>query len=425
MQGWSQTMPRSAKGLTAAFVDKATTPGRYADGGGLYLKVRSKTAKFWESHFTLRGKRRSMGGGPATGPNAIGLAQARVWNRQGQAVAREGRDPIAERKAAKAKEDADEAKAKAKAITFAQVTDMYDVAHQAAWGPKHRTQWRSSLRDYVLSGGGDLPVGDFDTGVVMTILEPLWRTKTETASRVRGRIEAILDYAKARDWREGENPARWRGHLDHLLPKRSKAQRPTHYEALPWREVGAFMQQLRRANSIPARCLEFLILTACRSGEARGARWDEFDLAHGVWTVPAGRMKSGREHRTPLSEPALAVLHEMARFGSHPADLVFPGARAGRPLGDMTLTKAARDAGAHGASVHGFRSTSRDWCAEATNYPRELAEAALAHTLHDKVEAAYQRGDLLERRRRLMSEWATFCGEPMTAGGVVALHAAR
>jgi integrase len=189
----------------------------------------------------------------------------------------------------------------------------------------------------------DLPVGAVDVGAVMKILEPLWRTRTETASRVRGRIEAVLDYAKARGWREGENPARWRGHLDHLLPKRSKAQPPTHYEALPWRKIGAFMQQLRQVTCVPARCLEFLILTACRSGEARGARWGEFDLAHGVWTVPARRMKSGREHRTPLSDPALVVMREMAQFGSRPEDFVFPSTRSGSAIGVGRILQHADD----------------------------------------------------------------------------------
>jgi integrase len=416
-------MPRRAKGLTAAFVDKAAKPGRYADGGGLYLEVRSKTAKFWESHFTLRGKRRSMGGGSATGPTAIALAHARIWNRQAQAVAREGRDPIAERKAEKAKRDADEEKARAEAITFAQVADLYIAAHEPAWrSPQHRRQWRSSLSRYA-TPIGDMPVALVDTGAVMKILEPLWREKTETASRTRGRIEAILDYAKARGWREGENPARWRGHLDHLLPRRSKAQRVEHYAALDWRKVGAFMAELRQVNSIPARCLEFLILTAARSSEARRMRWHEVDLAHGVWTIPATRMKSGREHRTPLSEPAIAVLRDMTQFGSRPDDLVFPSARSSAAISDVTLTKAVRDAGEHGATVHGFRSTFRDWCAEATNYPRELAEAALAHTLTDKTEAAYQRGDLLEKRRGMMQAWATFLNREMIAGEVVALHA--
>ena len=251
----------------------------------------------------------------------------------------------------------------------------------------------------------------------MKIIEPLWREKTETASRVRGRIEAVLDYAKARGWREGENPARWRGHLDQLLPKRSKVQRVTHHTALPWREIGAFMQRLRQNQRVSARCLEFLILTACRSGEARGARWYEIDLEHKVWTIPEQRIKAGREHRVPLSEPAMAVLREMALLGTK--GFVFPGLKAASALSDMALTRAVDVAGGNGATVHGFSSTFREWCAEMTNYPRELAEAALAHALRDKVEAAYQRGDLLAKRRRLMADWAVFCSKPMTAGEVV------
>ena len=254
----------------------------------------------------------------------------------------------------------------------------------------------------------------------MKVIEPLWREKTETASRLRGRIESILHYAKVRGWREGENPARWRGHLDQLLPKRSKVQRVEHHKALPWREIGAFMAQLREHSGISARCLEFLILTAARSGEVRGARWDEINLPHAVWTVPAERMKAEREHRVPLSDEALAVLREMAQLG--PDGFVFPGLKDGSALSDVALAKAVDAAGGNGATVHGFRSTFRDWCAETTNYPCELAEAALAHVLKDKTEAAYQRGDLLARRRALMEQWAVFCSKQMTAGEVVPLH---
>jgi len=256
---------------------------------------------------------------------------------------------------------------------------------------------------------------------VVKIIEPLWREKTETASRVRGRIESILDYARARGWRADENAARWRGHLDQLLPQRSKVQRVAHHAALPWREIGAFMQRLREHSSTSARCLEFLILTACRSGEVRGARWDEIDLAHAVWTIPAARMKGGRQQRVPLSEPAMAVLRAMAQFGTE--GFVFPGLRPESALSDVALARAVDAAGGNGATVHGMRSTFRDWCAEATNYPRELAEAALAHALKDKVEAAYQRGDVLEKRRRLMEEWAAFCSKPRAAGEVLPLRA--
>jgi integrase len=409
-------MPRRATGLTAAQVEKGTKPGRYGDGAGLYLLVRSRQAKFWLFRYTHGGKMREMGLGPAKGPTAVPLSQARAKARQLHAVVREGRDPLAEREAEKAKAQAEAARAKAAAMTFGEVADMYIAAYEQGWrNPKHRQQWHNTLRDYVLPAIGDLPVGSVDTSAVVRIIEPLWREKTETASRLRGRIERVLDYAKARGWREGENPARWRGHLDKLLPGRSKMQRVAHHAAMPWREIGAFMQRLRQDSNIGARCLEFLILTACRSGEVRGARWNEIDLTHALWTIPAQRMKAGREHRVPLSEPAMAVLQKMAQFGTD--GFVFPGLKAAAALSDRTLARLCP-----GCTVHGMRSTFRDWCAETTPYPRELAEAALAHALRDKVEAAYQRGDLLEKRRRLMTDWAKFCTRPMAAAEVVRLR---
>ena len=416
-------MPRRAKGLTAALVEKGTTPGRYGDGAGLYLLVRSRHAKFWLFRYTRAGRMREMGLGPASGRTAVKLAAARTRARGLHAAVREGRDPLAERDADAAKAKADAAKAQAGTITFSQVADMFLAAHERSWrNSKHRQQWHNTLRGYALPVIGDLPVDSVDTGAVEKIIEPLWREKTETASRLRGRIESILDYAKARGWREGENPARWRGHIDNLLPQRSKVQRVAHHAAIPWREIGAFMQRLREHSSMSARCLEFLILTACRSGEIRGARWDEIDLDHAVWTIPAERIKGGREHRVPLSAPALAVLRKMAQLGTE--GFVFPGLKAASALSDVALAKAVDVAGGNGATVHGFRSTFRDWCAEATNCPRELAEAALAHVLKDKTEAAYQRGDQLEKRRRLMADWAAFCGKPMAAGEVVTLRTA-
>jgi integrase len=357
---------------------------------------------------------REMGLGPATGRTAVSLVAARARARELHQAVGEGRDPLAEREAEAAKAKADAAKVQAGAMTFGAVAGMYVDAHEASWrSPKHRQQWHNTLRDYVLPVIGDLPVESVDRGAVLKILEPLWREKTETASRVRGRIETILDYATARGWREGENPARWRGHLAHVLPKRSKAQRVEHHEALPWREVGAFMQRLRQNSGLNARCLEFLILTACRSGEVRGARWNEIDLAHALWTLPAERTKAGREHRVPLSEPAMAVLLEMAQLGTD--GFVFPGLKTAACLSDMALARAVRAAGGS-STVHGFRSTFRDWCAEATVlYPRELAEAELAHVVGDATERAYQRGDALERRRRMMAHWGEFCSKPMPA----------
>jgi integrase len=417
-------MPRRAKGLTAAFVEKVTKPGRYGDGDGLYLDVQTRDAKSYVKLYTspIVDRRREKGLGAAIGPRRVPLADARTKNRQLSALVREGKDPLEEEEAEKAKAKANAAKAKATAMTFAQVADMYVTAHEAAWrNERHRQQWHTTLRDYVLPALGALPVAAVDTGAVIKIIEPLWREKTETAARVRGRIESILDYAKARGWRDGENAARWRGHLDQLLPPRRKAQRVAHLEALPWHETGAFMQRLRQNSGIGARCVEFLILTACRSGEARGATWSEIDLKHALWTIPGERIKAGREQRVPLSERALAVLSEMAQFGTE--GFVFPGLKAST-LSGKTLAAAVHAAGGNGATVHGFRSTFRDWCAEATGYPRELAEAALAHALSDKTEAAYQRGDLLERRRRLMNEWAVFCARPMPVGEVVPLRTA-
>lgn len=419
-------MPRRAAGLSAAKVTKAA-PGRYGDGAGLYLLVRSAEARFWVFRWTRAGRMREMGLGPAAGRAAVSLAEARTKARRLHDLVREGRDPLAERDAGQAAAKAEAAQTAASVITFRVVADRYLGAHEAGWkNPKHRQQWRNTLRDYVLPALGDLAVAAVGTGDVMGIVEPLWQAKPETASRVRGRIEFILDYAKAREWRAGENPARWRGHLDHLLPGREKVQRVEHHAALPWRGIGAFMDKLGRQQGVAALALRFAILTAARSGEARGATWREIDLDNGIWAIPAERMKAGREHRVPLSDAALGVLRQMAPLRDrHHGDLVFPGGRLGRPLSDVAVSKAAKVASGDDATVHGFRSTFRDWCAEATGYPREVAEAALAHVVRDKTEAAYQRGDFFDKRRKLMAEWATFCGRVAApAGDVVSLRAA-
>jgi integrase len=431
-------MPKQATPLTAAKV-KTAAPGRYFDGDGLVLLVRKARPKqvangtapdkqpdraFWLFRFTRGGKVRETGLGRARGPNAVSLAEARERARKLRDKLRDGTDPIDEKQAEKAKAKADAAKAQASTMTFREVSAMYLGAHEASWtNSKHRQQWKNTLRDYVLPAIGDLPVGSVDTGAVVKIIEPLWRGKTETASRVRGRIENILDYAKVRSWRDGENPARWRGHLDHLLPRRGKVQHVEHHAALPWRESGAFMQRLRQNSCVSARCLEFLILTANRSGEVRGARWNEIDLTHAVWTIPAERMKAEREHRVPLSDAALAVLREMAELGGEPGAFVFPVLKKpGRPLSDTALAKAV-DAAGSDATVHGFRSTFRDWAGETTTFPREVIEMALAHRLGDAAEQAYARGDLFQKRAALMRAWADFCGRAMPAGEVVQLRA--
>ena len=282
---------------------------------------------------------------------------------------------------------------------------------------KHRQQWRNTLDTYAAPFLGKLPVAQVGVGEVMRVLEPLWREKTETASRLRGRIELVLDYATARGWRSGENPARWRGHLDNLLPARSKVAKVEHHSALPWREVGAFTRGAGQGGGRVGAGAAVRDLD--RGADGRGDRRPVVGnrLQAATWTVPAERMKAGREHRVPLSDGALDVLREVAKLGTKPDPkaFVFPGGKVGKPLSSMALLMLLRRMGRGDLTAHGFRSTFRDWCAEATNYPREVAEAALAHTLRDKTEAAYQRGDLMEKRRRLMAEWASFCARPVAA----------
>jgi integrase len=418
-------MPRQAAGLSAAKVAKAK-PGRYADGGQLYLFVRGPEQKFWVFRYTRDGRMREAGLGPAAGKAAVSLAEARERARIFRDMLFRGLDPLEERNAQKAARQAQAALAQAKGTTFADVAERYIDAHEAAWrNSKHRAQWRATLRDYVLPVIGAMPVAAVDVGAVMKILEPLWQSRPETASRVRGRIESILDFAKVGGQRDGENPARWRGHLDHLLPNRSKVRAVKHFAALPWREIGAFMAKLREQSSVAARCLEFTLLTATRSGESRGARWSEIDWEGSTWAIPAARMKAGREHRIPLSEPAMAVLRHMAsiRADLRLEALIFPGGRTGQTLSDVSMTRAIRVTGAS-STVHGLRSSFRDWAGESTNFPREVCEAALAHTVGSAVKAAYRRGDALEKRRRLMEAWAAFCARQTSAGKVVQLNRA-
>ncbi|MBN8890987.1 MAG: hypothetical protein BGP12_12380 [Rhodospirillales bacterium 70-18] len=421
-------MPRKAAGLTALQV-RTAKPGRYGDGNGLYLLVRSKEARFWLFRYTpAGGKMREMGLGRAgSGDDCVSLADAREKAAGLHGLVRAGVDPLAQREADAAAGKAAAQDAAVKAISFKDASARYIAAHEPSWAnPKHRQQWTNTLATYADPHFGDVPVSGVGTAHVLAALEPIWTAKPETASRVRGRVEAVLDYAKARGWREGENPAAWKGHLSMTLPARAKVAAVEHHPALPWQQVGAFLTALRSRASIAARALEFGILTAARSGEVMGARWGEIDLAERVWTVPAARMKAGREHRVPLSGAALAVLDGMAKLRrtDSPDGFVFPGAAPGKGLSVMALDMAVRrmnktdkpDAlppwrGAGGRAVvpHGFRSTFRDWAAETTAYPNEVVEMALAHAVGDKVEAAYRRGDLFDKRRRLMDEWAGFC----------------
>jgi integrase len=417
-------MARTGK-LTALEVTRAGGPAVLHDGGGLYLRVSPSGAKSWVFRFQLAGRRRDMGLGPY--PD-VSLADARSRAAEHRKQRLDGIDPLD----AKAAQQQAQRLAEAKGRTFRQVAEDLLPQKEAGWrNAVHRKQWRVSLATYVYPVLGDLPVSAVDTGLVMQALTPIWATKTETASRVRGRIEAVLDAAKAHGYREGENPARWRGHLDALLPKRSQVQRVEHHPALAYGEMPLFMADLQSREMVSARTVEFVILTATRSGEAIGARWGEIDLAERIWIVPPERMKAGREHRVPLSDAALAVLEQiqplaLMRDGKpDPSAPVFPGTRRAVPLAKMTLLKLLRRMGQLEITVHGFRSTFSDWAAERTAYPREVVEMALAHVIENKVEAAYRRGDLFEKRRQLMDAWGRFCTTPTMIGEVVPLHAAR
>jgi integrase len=308
----------------------------------------------------------------------------------------------------------------AKGITFDACAAAYLDAHQDAWrNALHRKQWRTTLNSYAAPVFGSLPVQEVDLTLVMKALEPIWRTKCETASRLRGRIEAVLDWATVRGYRKGENPARWRGHLDKLLPARAKIQKVQHHPALPYVELAGFMATLRGQDGIAARALEFLILTAARTGEIIGARWDEVDLEEKIWTVPGERMKAGRDHRVPLSGAALAILEQMKEIRE--SDFVFPGGKRAKPLSNMAMLAVLKRMWRDDLTAHGFRSTFRDWAAECTDFRSEVVEMALAHTIENKVEAAYRRGDLFQKRGQLMEAWAHFCAASKAQGEVVAM----
>ncbi len=410
-----------AKALVAA-----GKPGAHADGGNLYLRVTaapggkaggSPSGK-WTLRYMLAGKAREMGlsAYDPDGKRGLTLAQAREAAADAQRLLREGVDPIAHREAEAKAKHARGVEAAAKAHNFRAVAELYIAAHEAGWrNPKHRAQWPSTLDAYAYPKIGRKAVGEITTDDVLGCLTPVWTAKPETATRLRGRIEAVLDYAAARGWRIGENPARWRGHLSNLLPRRSKVARVQHHPALPWQEIGAFMARLKAQPGEAAKALRFCILTASRTTETLGARWSEVDMHGAVWVVPADRMKAGREHRVPLSAEALAVLREMEPARPAEGDgYIFPGARDGRPLSSMSMLMLLRRMKRGDLTVHGFRSAFRDWCEEATSTPHAVSEAALAHTIGDKVEAAYRRGDRFAKRAGLMAEWADYCGKAPT-----------
>jgi integrase len=383
-------------------------PGSYCDRDQLYLLVTPNRRRFWFLRYIspTTGKRRDLGLGPV---RLVSLAEAREHARTALRQVRALIDPLEARQAARASARADAARA----ITFQAAAEKYIAAHRAGWrNERHAAQWASSLTAYAYPVIGALRVADIDTALVLKVLQAddLWDKKTETAARLRARIEAVLDWAKGRGFRTGENPARWRGHLAVQLPSRARVQRVEHFAALPYAEIGAFMVELRAIEDLSARALEFVILTgAMRTGSAIGARWDEIDLDQRLWTVPAGRMKGDRKHRVPLSEPAMALLRSMAAVRT--GEFVFPGRKQGRPLGSSAMLELIGRMGRHGEiTVHGFRSTFKDWAHERTEFATEVIEMALAHAVPDKVEAAYRRGDLFEKRQRIMDDWAAFCG---------------
>jgi integrase len=407
-------MARQTKRLSARTVATLGKPGRHADGDGLYLIVDASGSKRWAFIFRWRepgssgpGKLREMGLG---GLSAVSLSDARERATEARRILAAGRNPIDERKSAE--------RAKAAARTFGAYAD--ELVKELAPGfrnEKHRQQWASTLKTYC-AGIWDKPLEAIDTSDVLAVLSPIWLSKSETASRLRGRIERVLDAARAKGLRTGENPARWRGHLDALLPRRKRLTRG-HHVALPYPEVPAFVSDLRKRKSVAALGLEFLILTASRSGEVIGAAKGEIDRKAKLWVVPGERMKGGREHRVPLCTRCLEILDAVEPLNAG-TDYVFPGQKRGRPLSnmafDMLLRRMKMD-----VTVHGFRSSFRDWAGEATTFPREVAEAALAHVVGDETERAYRRGDALEKRRRLMSAWSNYIAASDHGGKVVPL----
>jgi integrase len=431
MKGMGRGLTGKLKALTVARIKQ---PGMHSDGGGLYLHVAGSGARSWIFRYwveyrdpatgepmrdpvtgKVRGRSREMGLGSFA---TISLAQARELASEYRKVRHQGIDPIDARRAARTRAALDAARS----MSFRECAESYINSHRPGWrDPKHVQQWQNTLATYAEPILGALPVQDIDTALVCRILEPIWSSKPETASRLRGRIEAILDWAKVREYRDGENPARWRGHLNKLLPAVSRVRRVKHYAALPYDEIPAFMAELRSREGTIARAFEFLVLTAARTGEVLGARWDEFDLDRAIWTVPAERMKAGREHRVPLSPVALQIIKDMAELKC--SEFVFPGSISGSGLSDKVFWKLLSRMKVEGVTVHGFRSAFRDWAAERTGYPNHVVEMALAHTIGDRVEAAYRRGDLFDKRQGLMVDWARFCHMPNTSAAVVPLRA--
>jgi integrase len=389
--------------LTTRLVAKLTEPGRYGDGRGLYLQVTPTGARSWLLRYERGGRERAMGLGPV---DDFTLEDARERARRARQLLKDGVDPLDARKDERAKQTSDKALAAAANVTFKECVEQYYKFHSPKWNnAKHSAQFLSTMKMYAYPALGRLPVATIDKALVLKAIEPIWYTKTETASRVRGRIEAVLDFAKTRGYRTGENPAAWDGNMIHALPARNTIAKVEHHAALPFTELPDFMTQLAAREGIAAMALEFTILNASRTGEITSCRWSEIDLDAKLWIIPAERMKAKKEHRVPLTSRTLAILKALPREG----DFVFPGARKGVPISNMAMAEVLKRMGRLDITVHGFRSTFRDWAAERTSYPNHVVEMALAHVVGNKVEAAYRRGDLFAKRARLMAEWAKYC----------------
>jgi len=407
-------MPKRAKELSAIEVRRLKKPGLHPAGGvsGLCLAVSNTGATSWILRTMIGGKRCDMGLGAFP---EVTLASARKEAAEVKARIRSGVDVVAERKALKRAL----AEARESTVTFDRAVERYLKGKvQELANPKHAAQWASTLATYASPVFGHLPVSEVELSHIMRCLEPIWLTKTETAKRLRGRIESVLAWATVHGYRKGDNPARWKGNLDTTLPKPGKVTKVVHHAALPWREMPVFMAALKLREGTAARALEFLIMTAARSGEVRGATWAEIDFEAKLWVIPKERMKAGKEHRVPLSDAAIALLERLPRFID--SEYVFAAPRGGA-LSDMSISAVCRRMKVE-AVPHGFRSSFRDWAAEATAYPNTVCEMALAHTIGNAVEAAYRRGDLLDKRRKLMADWSKFLAQPATTGEVIPIR---
>ena len=411
-------MARIYERLTAIAVRQLRGAGRYPDGGGLYLQITPTGARSWIFRYRVAGRERQMGLGPL---EFVSLAEAREKARAARLQRYNGEDPLGARIGRRPK-----AVSAPKGVTFREAMNAYIETNKAAWrNEKHIQQWSSTLETYAVPHFGGKALADIETADVLNALKPIWLTKSETASRLRGRIEAVLNWGAAQGHRQGENPARWKGHIEMILPAKSKVSKVKHHAALDYKEMPQFMTAVRSQGGVGVLALQFVILTAARTGEVLGADWREIDFENKVWTVPASRMKAGREHRVPLSDPALQILERqraawfeiearrhrktLKSGEAGPVGPVFCGQLAGKGLSNMALLAVLRRMGRDDLTSHGFRSSFRDWAAEETEFQSEVVEMALAHAIGSKVEAAYRRGDLFQKRRDLMDRWAQAC----------------